>query len=282
MLKVKDYYDVDTGTFTYLIYCDESSESVVIDPVLKYDVVSGHISEDRIAPIIADINTLDLQLTWILETHAHADHLTAAQQLKDIFNAKIGIGRGIVDIQHRFKGVYGFDDNFDTTGNAFDELFQDGDNIDLGTHEIKVLATPGHTPDSISYEVGNYLFIGDTLFHPSIGTARCDFPGGNAALLFETIERLLAYPDDTVLCLCHDYPEEPRNPEAYITVAEMRKNIHLVSSHNQQNKFVEIRQEKDECLELPKLIIPSIQVNVQAGLNKASINRSLVWPINRF
>ncbi|MBT8449471.1 MAG: MBL fold metallo-hydrolase [Gammaproteobacteria bacterium] len=281
-MKVKEYYDSETGTFSYLVIAVSNSDCLVIDPVLKYDMISGHISDASLAPIIRDIQEQSLNLTWVLETHAHADHLSAAQQLKELFGAKVGIGKGIIGIQEHFKPVYGFDDVFDTTGAAFDILLQEGDSLPLGEHKIEVLETPGHTRDSISYRIDNFLFIGDTLFHPTIGTARCDFPGGDASLLFETIERILNHPDDTILCLCHDYPGADRDAETFISVNRMRDNIHLQQCQHNRDNFVKIREDRDSTLSLPKLIIPSIQVNAQAGMSKSDTNQPLVWPINRF
>ena len=282
MLKVKEYYDAETGTFSYLVIAANNGDCIVVDPVLEYDIVSGHISDARLSPIIHDIQEQSLNLTWVLETHAHADHLTAAQQLKELFGAKVGIGKGIIGIQEHFKAVYGFDDVFDTSGAAFDGLFEEGDSLSLGDYTIEVIETPGHTRDSISYRIDNYLFIGDTLFHPTTGTARCDFPGGDATLLFNTIERILGYPDDTILCLCHDYPGADREAETYISIARMKENIHLLQCQNNRDNFVKIREDRDSTLSLPKLIIPSIQVNAQAGLPKTHVNQPLVWPINRF
>ena len=230
-LIIKDYYDIETGTFSYLLADADASQCIVIDPVLGFDMVSAHTSMKPSDPIIADIEANGWSLCWILQTHAHADHLTSAQQLKDRFNAKVAIGKGITAIQKNFKSIYQFDDDYDTNGKAFDHLLSDGDTLTFGRFTIEVIATPGHTSDSLTYKVGNYLFIGDTLFHPEIGSARCDFPGGDADLLFQSIDKLLSFGDDAVLCLCHDYPEGDREPRAFFTVQEMRdSNTHLVQS----------------------------------------------------
>jgi glyoxylase-like metal-dependent hydrolase (beta-lactamase superfamily II) len=281
-LTVKDYYDPDTGTFSYLVIDAKTNACVVIDPVLSYDMVSGHTSMEAVAPLIAEIQEYNRELIWILETHAHADHLTSAQQVKAACGGQVTIGTGIVGIQEKFKSVYGFDDSFDTSGRAFDRLLQDGDVLKFGTQTITVMATPGHTRDSLSFRIGDYIFIGDTLFHPDIGTARCDFPGGDAALLFQSINRILDCGDHCVLCLCHDYPGQDREPETFIPVARMRDNIHLKQADRVLEKFVEIRENRDKDLALPKLIIPSIQVNCQAGLDDLEQDQHLVWPINRF
>ena len=281
-MTVKDYYDPDTGTFSYPVIDDDTNACVVIDPVLSYDMVSGHTSMERVEPLIADIQDHQRDLVWILETHAHADHLSSAQQVKSACGGQVAIGKGIVAIQEQFKSIYGFDDSFDTTGQAFDKLMQDGDTLSFGKLTIEVMATPGHTRDSLSFRIGDYLFIGDTLFHPEIGSARCDFPGGDAALLFESINRILDCGDHCLLCLCHDYPGKDRDPETFIPVARMRENIHLQQADRTLEKFVKIRENRDKDLALPKLIIPSIQVNCQAGLYDLEQDQHLVWPINRF
>ena len=282
-LIIKDYYDPDTGTFSYLLADASSSECIVIDPVLGFDMVSAHTSMQPSEQLISDIEQNGWTLSWILETHAHADHLTSAQQLKDRFNAKVAIGTGITAIQKNFKSIYQFDDDYDTNGKAFDHLLSDGDTLTFGEFTVEVIATPGHTSDSLTYKVGKHLFIGDTLFHPEIGSARCDFPGGDAGLLFQSIDKLLSFGDDAVLCLCHDYPEGDRPPRAFFTVEEMKNtNIHLKQAGHDPVEFKSIRDERDADLDLPKLIIPSIQVNTQAGLELEQPNLGLKWPINRF
>lgn len=282
-LIIKDYYDPDTGTFSYLLADSHSSECIVIDPVLGFDMVSSHTSMEPSAGIIADIQANEWTLTWILETHAHADHLTSAHQLKDKFKAKIAIGTGITAIQKNFKAIYQFDEDYDTNGKAFDHLLSDGDSLSFGEFTVDVIATPGHTSDSLTYKVDKYLFIGDTLFHPELGSARCDFPGGDAGLLYQSIEKILSYGDDSILCLCHDYPEGDRDPRAFFSVEEMRRtNIHLVQAEHNADTFKLIRDQRDANLDLPKLIIPSIQVNTQAGLELEQPNVGLKWPINRF
>ena len=282
-LIIKDYYDPDTGTFSYLVADADSAECVVIDPVLGFDMVSARTTMAPSDKIISDIETQGWSLLWILETHAHADHLTSAQQLKDKFNAKVAIGTGITAIQKNFKSIYHFDDKYDTNGHAFDRLLTDGDSLAFGKFTVDVIATPGHTSDSLTYKVDNHLFIGDTLFHPELGSARCDFPGGDAGLLFQSIDKLLSYGDDSILCLCHDYPEEDRAPRAYFTIEEMRNtNIHLVQADHDADKFKSIREVRDASLDLPKLIIPSIQVNTQAGLQLEQADLALKWPINQF
>ncbi len=280
---VNDYYDSETGTFSYLVIDKETKECIVIDPVLGYDMVSSYTSLEPTDPIINDIESLGLRLVWILETHAHADHLTSAYQLKQQYSAAVAIGQGITRIQNNFKSIYRFGDSYDTTGSAFDRLLRDGECLTFGNSQIEVIATPGHTSDSLTYKIGRYLFVGDTLFHPVLGSARCDFPGGDAHVLFDSIQRLLAHDDDCLICLCHDYPEEGRQPETYITVATMREmNIHLLQADYNRDAFKTLRDKRDASLDLPKLIIPSIQVNTQAGLDLSKTDASLTWPINRF
>jgi len=282
MLNVKDFYDPVTGSFSYLLEDSQSRECVVIDPVLNFDIISGRISTSTIEPVIDYIGANKLKLQWILETHAHADHLTAAQQLKTACGGNIAIGVGIVEIQKSFKEIYGFSDDFDTSGMSFDRLLQEGDEVRFGEYSIEVLATPGHTKDSLTYRLENYLFIGDTLFHPSLGSARCDFPGGDAKLLFKSIQRILSHNNDTVLCLCHDYPDSKRKAETFISIDDMKSNIHVQAANNKTDDFVTIREQRDSGLALPKLIIPSIQVNIQAGIKLTEEIPPLLWPINRF
>ena len=281
-LVVKELYDPVTGTFTYLVIDKPTSECIIVDPVLDYDVVSGGTSLDSLQPVMDEIDNRGYTLRMVLETHAHADHLTAAKQLKERYQCGIAIGVGIRQIQQNFKKIYGFDDHFSTDGSAFDHLLEDGDTLSFGGQTVHVIATPGHTADSLSFRINNYLFIGDTLFHPDIGSARCDFPGGDAKQLFQSINTLLSYDDDTILCLCHDYPDQSRAPETFISVARMKDNIHLVQAANDSEKFVDIRRQRDENLALPKLIIPSVQVNCQAGLDLNDENARLYWPVDKF
>ena len=280
--QVNDFFDPVTGTYTYLVVDLPSKDCVVIDPVLDFDMISGSASTTSLKPVIEMIDSNNYRLCTVLETHAHADHLTAAKQLREMYGASIAIGAGITDIQENFKQIYGFADDFNTDGRAFDRLLNDGDTVSFGCQTIHVIATPGHTADSLSFRIGQYIFIGDTLFHPDIGSARCDFPGGDARELFRTIAKILSHDDQTILCLCHDYPGDSREPETFITVARMKQNIHPVQSDTNVEKFVGLREGRDKDLALPKLIIPSVQVNCQAGLDLNAQGQTLTWPVNQF
>ena len=285
MIKIESFYDQATSSYTHLIIDLISTECMVIDPVLDFDNISSRISDTTIKPVIDKINEENLSLLWILETHAHADHLSAAKQLQASCGGKIAISERIRSIQVEFKKRYSFGDEFLTDGHQFDRLLKDDDRLMLGNEELRVIATPGHTPDSCSFMIADNIFIGDTLFHPTIGTARCDFPGGDAIQLFKSIELLLSYDDSNKLYLCHDYPDDKREEVPYVTVKEMRENVHLIASENMQNAYTELRMSRDKELALPKLIIPAIQVNIRAGITIDKNNNSgqhLKWPINVF
>jgi len=285
MIKINSFYDTDTGSFTHLLIDIECKVCAVIDPVLGFDIHSGRLSTKAVTAVIEQIQAENLQLLWILETHAHADHLTAARQLKKHCAGQIAVSDGIRAIQQTFKTRFDFADSFSTTGQQFDRLLTNSTRLPLGNGHIEVLSTPGHTSDSCCYIIEDNIFIGDTLFHPSTGTARCDFPGGDAAMLFNSIQTILSYPDATKLYLCHDYPDAQRQPEAMVSILEMRENIHLKQSHHSLNEFVKLRTERDQQLDLPKLIIPAIQVNIAGGILVDELNSTpvyLKWPLNAF
>ena len=262
---IQHFYDDQTGSLSYLVSDPESKAAAVIDPVLGFSVVTGRIDASGAQKIVDHINSRNLSLEWILETHAHADHLTAAQFLKSALGGQVGIGEGICTVQEHFAKIFNLRPTFVADGQQFDRLFSDGDSIEVGNLEMRVLHTPGHTSDSITYEVGDAAFVGDSLFMCDYGTARCDFPGGDAALLYESIQRLLSLPDETRLFFCHDYPPEGRELCCVCTVAEQKKqNIH-VGDGVSKSDFVSMREKRDATLELPNLILPSVQVNIRAG-----------------
>jgi len=283
MIKINSLYDTDTCTFTHLVKDTKTRECIVIDPVLGFDICTARLSDAPFTPLVNQIREEELQLQWILETHAHADHLTSAQQLKKLCGGKIATGQGITTVQKVFKEKYGLGADFSTEGTQFDLLLTDNETLPLGDYEIEVLATPGHTPDSVSYKIAENIFIGDTLFHPTTGTARCDFPGGDAEQLFQSIQKLLSYDDSYRLYLCHDYPPEERQATAFVTVQEMKDNIHLKNCQNNVTDYVQVRNLRDRQLSLPKLIIPSIQVNICAGIDQESNSPLyLKWPVDTF
>ncbi len=262
---VQHFYHEQTGTLTWVVSDPDTSAAAVIDAVLGFSVVSGRTDSGPGDEIIAFIEKNDLKLDWILETHAHADHLSGAQVLKSRLGGKVAIGEGICKVQEYFASVFNLQPPFAADGHQFDHLFGDNEPFALGNIECRVVHTPGHTSDSVTYLIGKYAFIGDSLFMVDSGTARCDFPGGDAALLYESIQKLFALPDDTVLCMCHDYQPDGRPLLYEVTVNEQRDdNIHVGGGQG-KNEFVTVRTTRDETLSLPALILPAIQVNIRAG-----------------
>jgi len=262
---IKAFFDPETWTFTYVVYVGSGSACVVIDSVLDYDPKSGRTTTKSADKVVDFISAEQLKLTWILETHAHADHLTAAPYLQSKLGGKIVIGNHITNVQNVFKGVFNLDARFATDGSQFDHLLQDGESLPFGELSLKALYVPGHTPACMAYEIGNSLFVGDTLFMPDVGTARCDFPGGDAKTLYQSIQKILAYPEETRLYMCHDYPPNDRPVEYCTTVGdEKRANIHVHAGITEE-QFVNMRTQRDSTLDMPNLILPSIQVNIRAG-----------------
>ena len=262
---VKAFFDPETWTFTYVVFLGKGSPCVVIDSVLNYDPKSGRTATRSADEAIAFIKGEQLELIWILETHAHADHLTAAPYIQEQLGGKIVIGSQITHVQNVFKDIFNLSKPFSADGSQFDCLLKDGESLDFGKLSLKALCVPGHTPACMAYEVGNALFVGDTLFMPDVGTARCDFPGGSAATLYRSIQKILSYPDETKLYMCHDYPPAGRPITYCTTVGEQKKsNIHVHSGVSEAD-FVQMRNTRDATLEMPNLILPSIQVNIRAG-----------------
>jgi glyoxylase-like metal-dependent hydrolase (beta-lactamase superfamily II) len=262
---IQHFYDVPTGSLSYVVSDPKTKSAAVIDPVLGYDAVSGRTYTTGPRKIVEFIQSEGLSLAWVLETHAHADHLTAAQFLKAELGGQLGIGEGICKVQEHFAGVFNLTEPFRPDGHQFDRLFADGDVIDVGKLECRVMHTPGHTNDSVTYLVGGAAFVGDSLFMCDYGTARCDFPGGNAALLYDSIQKLYALPDDTRLFMCHDYPPEDRDLRFECTVAEQKEtNVHVAAGTSKKD-YVDMRNKRDATLDLPRLILPSVQVNIRAG-----------------
>lgn len=262
---IKAFFDPETWTFTYVVFAGKGSACIVIDSVLDYDPKSGLTTTKSADKVIDFISAEQLQLAWILETHAHADHLTAAPYLQSKLGGKIVIGNHITNVQNVFKGVFNLDARFAIDGSQFDHLLQDGESLTFGSLSLKALYVPGHTPACMAYEIGSALFVGDTLFMPDVGTARCDFPGGDAKTLYQSIQKILAYPHETRLYMCHDYPPNERPVENCTTVGdEKQANIHI---HNgiTEEQFVKMRTQRDATLGMPNLILPSIQVNIRAG-----------------
>ena len=265
-IQIKAFFDQATYTVTYLVYDTASKETAIIDSVLDFDSPSGRTSTQSADKVVQYVNSHELKVKWILETHAHADHLSAAPYLKKALGGKIAIGAHIQEVQEVFKKVFNLEKKFLVDGSQFDQLLSDGDCITLGEKEIKIIHTPGHTPACICYLVDDAIFVGDTIFMPDFGTARTDFPGGDAATLYESIKRILELPEKTRIFTGHDYMAEGRDEFAWeSTVAEQKlKNIHVNDSVSKQ-EFINFRNTRDAALDMPKLILPAIQVNIRAG-----------------
>ena len=263
---VTAFFDEATFTVSYVVQEPQGKHCAIIDSVLDFDPKSGRTSKESADKVIAFVREHGLTVDWILETHAHADHLTAAPYLKSALGGRVGIGAHITDVQTTFKTVFNANGEFATDGSQFDRLFQDGDSFRIGAMTATVLHTPGHTPACITYLIGDAAFVGDTLFMPDFGTARCDFPGGDAATLYRSIRKILSLPPETRLFMCHDYKAPGRDRYAWeTTVAEERaSNIHVREGISEA-EFVAMRSERDKTLDMPVLILPSVQVNMRAG-----------------
>lgn len=263
---VKAFFDKETFTVSYVVMDTSGNGCAIIDPVLDYDPASGRTSSASADRLLDFIDAKGLEVVWILETHAHADHLSAAAYLKSKTGGRTGTGRFITGVQATFKDIFKLGDEFVPNGEQFDSLFDDGERLQLGALEIRVMHTPGHTPSCVTFVVGDAAFIGDTLFMPDYGTARTDFPGGDASTLYQSIQRILSLPDGTRLFLCHDYKAPGRDEYQWETSVEQQRalNVHIHEGISEQ-EFVEFRNRRDSELGMPKLILPSIQVNIRAG-----------------
>ena len=262
---IRPFFDEATNTISYLVADPATGQAAVIDPVLDYDHRSGTVDIRSVEAIVAAAAEANWKIVWALETHAHADHLSGAPYIKAKTGARIGIGEHIKDVQKIFRPLFNATD-LKTDGSDFDQLFRDGERFALGELTVEVMHTPGHTPADIVYRIGDAAFVGDTLFMPDYGTARADFPGGDARTLYRSIRRLLALPGETRLFLCHDYKAPGRDHYAWeTTVAEQRAaNVH-VGAEASEEKFVAMREARDATLSAPTLLLPSIQVNIRAG-----------------
>ena len=263
--EVKAFFDPATNTISYVVKDPASDACAVIDSVMDIDYAAGRITYDHADAIIAHIRAHDLKLEWIIETHVHADHLSAAPYIQQALGGKIGIGQNIMVVQDTFGKVFNEGTEFQRDGSQFDALFNDGDVYTIGTLQVLALYTPGHTPACMVHVMGNAAFVGDTLFMPDGGSARADFPGGDAATLYDSIQKVLALPDDMRLFMCHDYGPNGRDIQWETTVgAEKVHNIHVGGGATKE-QFVKFRTERDATLAMPKLIIPSLQINMRAG-----------------
>ena len=283
---VTHFFDEPTNTFSYVVQDPDSSACAIIDSVLDFDYAAGRTDIRSANQIIAFVREKRLEVAWGLETHVHADHLSAAPYLHDQLGGKTGIGAHIVEVQEIFGKAFNAGTEFARDGSQFDALFNEGDTFTIGSLEGRVLHTPGHTPACLTYVIGDAAFVGDTLFMPDYGTARCDFPGGDARTLYHSIQKVLSLPEQTRLFLCHDYKAPGRDAYQHeTTVAEQRQaNVHVHDGISEE-EFVKMRTERDATLGMPRLIIPSVQVNMRAGELPPAEDNGQVYlkvPINRF
>lgn len=262
---IEAFFDEVTGTVSYVVYDEPGGVCAVVDSVLDFDPKSGRTATRSADRIVDFVQRQHLTSQWILETHAHADHLSAAQYLRDKLGGKIAIGAAITQVQGVFRSIFHLEPEFKTDGRQFDRLLEDGETLSIGSFQARAIAVPGHTPACMAYQVGDAVFVGDTLFMPDVGSARCDFPGGDARTLYHSVRRLLSLPPSTRLFMCHDYPPPGRLPAWETTVAHQRAhNIHLHDGVT-EDAFVDLRTRRDATLDMPVLILPAVQVNIRAG-----------------
>lgn len=281
--EVQGLFDPATWTVTYVVHSGPGSDCAIIDSVLDYDPKSGRTRTASADRVIAFVRGQGLKVQWILETHAHADHLSAAPYLRQQLGGRIGIGSQITRVQKAFKGIFNLGPDFPADGSQFDALLSDGQSLSVGTLNGTVIAVPGHTPACVAYQFGDAVFVGDTLFMPDVGTARCDFPGGDAKALYASVRKLLSLPDPTRLFMCHDYPPNNRPVAFESTVAEQKAhNIHVHEGISEA-QFVKMRTQRDATLDMPVLILPAVQVNIRAGQMPPSEANGLAYlkiPLN--
>ena len=262
---VHGIFDANTSTVTYVVYDKPGSLCAIIDPVLDYDPKSGRTSHASADKVVAFVRAQNLTVQWILDTHAHADHLSAGSYLKQMLGGKVAIGAHITGVQSVFAKIFNLEPSFKQDGSQFDVLLADGAEIAVGELVGHTVFVPGHTPACVAYQFGDAVFVGDTMFMPDVGTARCDFPGGDAGTLYHSVQKILSLPPETRLFVCHDYPPTEREIRFESTVAEQRAhNIHVHEGVTEA-QFIEMRTKRDATLEMPVLILPAVQVNIRAG-----------------
>ncbi len=263
---VTAFFDEATYTVTYIVADPNSQKCVIIDSVLDYDAGSGRTNTKSADALIAHITQEKLELEWVLETHAHADHFSAAPYLQEKLGGVIAIGEHIPDVQRVFGGLFNAGDGFKTDGSQFGRLLKDGESFKIGGLEVKTIFVPGHTPACVAYHIADTVFVGDTLFMPDFGSARCDFPGGDAGMLYDSVQNLFKLPDDTRVFLCHDYKAKGRDFYAWeSTIGEQKANNIHMNPGVSRDEFIAMREARDKTLSMPKLILPAIQVNMRAG-----------------
>ncbi|XZG69842.1 MBL fold metallo-hydrolase [Chitinibacteraceae bacterium HSL-7] len=263
--RIEPFFDPATQTISYVVFDEPGGHAAIIDPVLDFDPKSGRISTGSAMRIVEFVRQQALAVDWVLETHAHADHLSAGAFLKRELGGRTAIGSGIAEVQRTFRPIFNLESGFAMDGSQFDHLLEDGETFQIGTLNAQAILVPGHTAADMAYRVGDAVFVGDTLFMPDVGSARCDFPGGDAHRLYQSAQKLLALPDATRLFMCHDYPGESRAPRWETTVGEQKAlNIHLRAGVSEAD-FVAMRHARDATLAAPVLLLPSIQINIRAG-----------------
>lgn len=281
---IKAFFDPATYTISYVVHGKDNLDCAIVDPVLDFEPRSARTSVESAERIVEYVQQQNLTVQWILETHAHADHLSAAQWLKQQLGGKVAIGKHIDLVQLHFAKLYGLEDTFAVDGSQFDHLFEEAETFSIGDLSAEVLYTPGHTPACISYKIEDAVFVGDTLFMPDYGTARADFPGGDAQTLYDSIQKLYSLPDETRLFMCHDYQPNGREPLWQTTVAEQKEANIMLDQGVARDDFVQKRRQRDATLKAPKLILPSLQVNIRGGdlpPQDSNGTRYLRIPLNR-
>ena len=281
--QIEAFFDDATWTVSYVVFDEAGGHCALVDSVLDYDAKSGRTRTHSADRIVAFVQSMGLQVQWILETHAHADHLSAAHYLRGRLGGKIAIGAAITQVQEVFKAIFHLEPEFHPDGRHFDHLLRDDEEFAIGQLKATALAVPGHTPACMAYQIADAIFVGDTLFMPDVGTARCDFPGGDARTLYQSVRKLLSLPPQTRLFMCHDYPPAERSPAWQTTVADQRAhNIHVHDGLSEE-AFVELRTRRDATLDMPVLILPAVQVNIRAGAMPPAEDNGVTYlkiPIN--
>jgi len=284
-LEITPFFHPGSSTYSYVIADTDARRAAVLDPALDYDAASGRSATKSAQAIVDFVKSRSYGVDWVLETHAHADHLTAAQFIRRELGGKVAIGAGILKVQQTFKALYNLGAEFKADGSQFDHLFEDGERFKIGGLEVRVLAVPGHTSDSLAYVLGDAAFVGDTLFMPDSGSARCDFPGGDAGMLYDSIQKILALPEATRLFMCHDYAPGGRARLNETSVGEeKRANIHLKDGVTRE-AYIEMRKSRDAALPVPALLLPAIQVNIRAGRLPEPESNGAVYlkiPVDKF
>lgn len=284
-MKIQHFYDKDTATFSFVVSDEKTKNCAIIDSVMGYDIFSAKTSTAPAEKIIAYVKENNLKVEWILETHVHADHLTAASYLKENLGGKIAISEGIKEVLKFWVPLFGTGKDTPLDGSQFDHLFKNGEKFSIGNLQVEVIATPGHTPACASYLIDDAIFVGDSIFAPQMGTARTDFPGGSAKILYGSIQKILSLPDETRIFFGHDYPKEGTEPQFSSTVLEQKKGNILINENVSETQYIEVRNKRDFGKEVPKLLLPAIQVNIRAGkFGDAEENgvRYLKIPLNKF